>query len=58
MSEANNAAKGNGERLAVYLTHSSVSPLYAAALYLCGAAILGCLISVCFFDFNQKGYTQ
>ena len=31
--------KGNGERLAVYLTHSLITTSFVAALYRCGAAI-------------------
>ena len=45
--------KGNGERLAVYLTHSMIPPSFVAAIYLCGAAIFWCLISGYFFGFNQ-----
>ena len=33
--------KGNGERLAVYLTHSLITTSFVAALYRCGAAIFG-----------------
>ena len=31
--------KGNRERFPIYLTHSSVPPSFAAALYLCGGTI-------------------
>ena len=45
--------KENGELLAVYLTHSSVPALVAAALYLISAAIFWRLILGYFFGFNQ-----
>ena len=41
--------KGNGERLAVYLTHSLITTSFVAAIYLCGAAIFWCLILGLFF---------
>ena len=41
--------KGNRERTAVYLTHCQIPLLYAAAIYLCGAAIIWCLILGLFF---------
>ena len=41
--------KGNGERLADYLTHSMIPPSFVAAIYLCGAAIFWCLILGLFF---------